>query len=189
MKTIQKITKTTLFIFLTTVLIVGCGKDDDNPKPTQPPTSDNELITTVKLTFVDTNGIEPTVIVRFRDPDGDGGNPPVQFDTIKLKANTVYNATLELFNESTSPVTNVSGEVFAEADEHLFCYTPAGVNLTIIRTDSDGVFELGLKTLWTTGNTSVGTTKVVLKHQPGVKDGTCSPGDTDVELDFVTVLQ
>lgn len=189
MKTIQKITKTTLFIFLTTVLIVGCGKDNNSPKPTKPPINEEELITTVKLTFVDTNNIEPTVIVMFRDPDGDGGNPPTQFDTIKLVANTVYRTSLELFNESTSPITNISEEVLAEADQHLFCYTPAGVNLNIIRTDSDGVFELGLKTLWTTGIASVGTTKVVLKHQPGVKDGTCTPGDTDIELDFITVLQ
>ena len=52
-----------------------------------------------------------------------------------------------------------------------------------------GTLEVGLATQWTVGIASVGTTQVVLKHQPGVKDGTCAPGDTDIELDFVTEIQ
>lgn len=90
---------------------------------------------------------------------------------------------------------NITQEVQAEADEHLFCYTPANVNLSIIRTDIEldygvgGTLEVGLATRWTTGNASIGTTQVVLKHQPSVKDGACAPGDTDVELNFVTEIQ
>jgi hypothetical protein len=191
MKTIQKITKASLFLFLAVALIVGCKKDDDAPKPSSstPPANEEELITTVKITFVDTAGVEPTVTVFFRDPDGDGGNAPTQFDTIRLAANTVYNATLEVFDESKNPVENITTEIQEEADEHIFCFTPTNVNLSIIRTDSDGTYEIGLASQWTVGNTSVGTTQVVLKHQPGVKDGTCAPGDTDVELNFVTEIQ
>lgn len=186
----NKITKTSLFFLLTTLLIIGCGKDDDGPKPTTtPPINEEELITTVKLTFVDTAGNQPTVEAWFRDPDGDGGNVPTQFDTIRLVANTVYNTTITLLDESKNPVEDITQEVEEEADEHLFCYTPNGINLTIIRTDTDGTFEVGITTQWATGNGSVGTTKVVLKHQPGVKDGTCAPGDTDVELDFITEIQ
>ena len=191
MKTIQKITKASLFIFLVAALMVGCKKDDDALKPSSsnPPTNEEELITTVKITFVDTAGVEPTVTVFFRDPDGDGGNAPTQFDTIRLAANTVYNATLEVFDESKNPVENITTEIVEEADEHIFCFTPTNVNLSIIRTDSDGTYEIGLASQWTTGTTSTGTTQVVLKHQPGVKDGTCAPGDTDVELNFVTEIQ
>ena len=191
MKTIQKITKASLYLFLAATLMVGCKKDKDSPKPNNPtpPANEEELITTVKITFVDTAGVEPTVSVFFRDPDGDGGNAPTQFDTIRLAANSVYNATLEVFDESKNPVENITTEIVQEADEHIFCFTPTNVNLNIIRTDSDGTYEVGLASQWIVGNTSVGTTQVVLKHQPGVKDGTCAPGDTDVELNFVTEIQ
>ena len=191
MKTIQKITKASLYLFLAAALMVGCKKDDDSPKPSSsnPPVNEEELITTVKITFVDTAGVEPPVTVFFRDPDGDGGNAPTQFDTIRLAANTVYNASLEVFDESKNPVENITTEIQEEADEHIFCFTPINVNLSIVRTDSDGTYEIGLASQWTTGTTSTGTTQVVLKHQPGVKDGTCTPGDTDVELNFVTEIQ
>jgi len=191
MQTIQKITKASLYLFLAATLMVGCKKDKDSPKPNNPtpPANEEELITTVKITFVDTAGVEPTVTVFFRDPDGDGGNAPTQFDTIRLAANSVYNATLEVFDESKNPVENITTEIVQEADEHIFCFTPTNVNLSIVRTDSDGTYEIGLASQWTVGITSIGTTQVVLKHQPGVKDGTCAPGDTDVELNFVTEIQ
>lgn len=191
MKTIQKITKASLFLFLAATFMVGCKKDDDAPKPSSstPPANEEELITTVKITFVDTAGVEPNVVVFFRDPDGDGGNAPTQFDTIRLAANSVYNANLEVLDESKNPVENITTEIQEEADEHIFCFTPTNVNLSIIRTDSDGTYEIGLASQWTVGNASIGTTQVVLKHQPGVKDGTCAPGDTDVELNFVTEIQ
>ena len=191
MQTIQKITKASLYLFLAATLMVGCKKDKDSPKPNNPtpPANEEELITTVKITFVDTAGVEPTVTVFFRDPDGDGGNAPTQFDTIRLAANSVYNATLEVFDESKNPVENITTEIVEEADEHIFCFTPTNVNLSIVRTDSDGTYEIGLASQWTVGITSIGTTQVVLKHQPGVKDGTYAPGDTDVELNFVTEIQ
>lgn len=199
MKTIQKITKASLFLFLAAALMVGCKKDDDAPKPTPGggggPINEEELITSVKITFEDTAGVEPTVVVWFRDPDGDGGNAPTQFDTIRLAANTVYNASIEILDESKNPVENITEEIEEEADEHLFCYTPANVNLSITRTDIEsdygvgGTLEVGLTTQWVTGNASVGTTEIVLKHQLGVKNGTCAPGDTDVELNFITEIQ
>jgi len=73
--------------------------------------------------------------------------------------------------------------------DHLFCFTPSGANVSITRTDSDGVYELGLQSQWITGAASDGTTQIVLKHQPGIKDGSCSPGETDIELNFNTKIQ
>ena len=65
----------------------------------------------------------------------------------------------------------------------------AGIDITIQRTDSDGNFEVGLQSLWETGTTGNGTVMIRLKHQPGVKDGTCAPGETDIELDFQTKVE
>ena len=141
------------------------------------------------ISFVDTAGIQPSVNYAFRDPDGDGGNTPTQHATIRLVANTYYNATVQILNESENPAEDVTIEIQDEDDEHLFCYTPSNTNVSIVRTDSDGTFEVGLTTFWSTGAAANGNTTVILKHQPGVKDGTCTPGDTDIEVTFVTEIQ
>ncbi|MDG1476290.1 MAG: type 1 periplasmic binding fold superfamily protein [Vicingaceae bacterium] len=181
-------------IALTTVM-VGCSKDDDTPEPattpsgTTTPPNEEELITSAILNFVDTAGVQPSVQVAFRDPDGDGGNAPTEHDTIRLVANTYYTATIQLLNESESPAEDITLEVQQEDDEHLFCYTPSNTNVAITRTDSDGTYEVGIATFWSTGASATGETTVTLKHQPDVKDGTCAPGDTDIEISFVTEIQ
>ena len=192
MKTIK--TYSILAVIALTIVMVGCSKDDDTPEPTPktttPPEHEEELITSVILSFVDTAGVQPSVEVAFRDPDGDGGNAPTEHDTVRLVANTYYTATIQLLNESESPAEDITVEVQDEDDEHIFCYTPtATTNLAITRTDSDGTYEVGITTLWSTGIAANGETTVALKHQPGVKDGTCTPGDTDVEVIFVTEIQ
>ena len=192
----MRITKTNIIIAviaLTTVM-VGCSKkDDDVPQPapngTTTPDHEEELITSAILSFVDTAGVQPSVEVAFRDPDGDGGNAPTEHDTIRLVANTYYTATIQLLNESESPAEDITVEVQDEDDEHLFCYTPSSTNVAITRTDSDGTYEVGIATFWSTGAAATGETVVTLKHQPGEKDGTCAPGDTDIEITFVTEIQ
>tara|TARA_B110000459_G_C16625337_1_gene504972 strand:+ start:8381 stop:8968 length:588 start_codon:yes stop_codon:yes gene_type:complete len=195
MKTISRMkTYSILAVIALTIGMVGCSKDDDVPEPvttgggTIPP-NEEELITSVILSFVDTAGIQPSVEYAFRDPDGDGGNVPTQHDTIRLVTNTYYNATIQLLNESVAPAEDITLEVQQEDDEHLFCYAPSNTNVVIDRTDSDGTYEVGIATFWSTGAIATGTTTVTLKHQPGVKDGTCAPGDTDVEITFVTEVQ
>lgn len=189
MKTIT--TYAILIITLFTLFLAGCKKDDDTPSPVDPtlPPNEEELITTLILSFVDTAGVQPSVQYAFRDPDGDGGNLPTEFDTIRLAANTYYSATVQLLNESVSPAEDITLEVQEEDDEHLFCYVPSNTNVSIDRTDSDGTFEVGITSSWNTGAVSNGTTTVTLKHQPGTKDGTCAPGETDVEITFVTEIQ
>lgn len=182
-----------LAIALMVIFAVGCKKDDDTPTPVDNHDDDHhheeELITSVILSFVDTAGVQPSVQYAFRDPDGDGGNAPTQHDTIRLVANTYYNATIQLLNESETPAEDITLEIQNEDDEHLFCYAPSNTNVSIVRTDSDGTYEVGITTFWSTGAAANGDTKVTLKHQPGVKDGTCAPGDTDVEVTFVTEVQ
>jgi hypothetical protein len=64
----------------------------------------------------------------------------------------------------------------------------ANINVTI--TDKDGNnLPVGLESLWTTGAASSGAINVVLRHQPGVKDGTETPGDTDIDVVFPVNIQ
>lgn len=174
---------------LSVALLGACKKDKNDPKvPIDP--NEEELITTVRLHFTDTAGVAPSSTFTFSDPDGPGGNAPTVFDEIILKANTVYRLEIELLDESKNPVEDITEEILAEADEHLFCFEVNGASITIVRTDTDGVYELGLESLWTVGAAGSGTVTVILKHQPdGLKDGSCDPGETDVELEFHVTVQ
>lgn len=178
-----------LFIVLLSSFILACNKDDANPE-NPPPANDGEVITTAILKFNDIAGILPDREFSFRDPDGEGGNPATQFDEIILQQSTQYECELILLNETLNPVDTISLEVLEEADEHLICYSVTGIPVDIIRTDSDGTFELGLKTLWTTpASAGTGHVRIVLKHQPGSKNGSCNPGDTDIDLTFNLIVE
>lgn len=180
--------KTLLFFALLAVAFSACEKDPKDPDDPQTPDNDGEVITTLKLVFtaIDANGSDFTAT--FRDSDGDGGNGPDIFDTIKLASNATYSVQIILLNETASPIDTISNEVAEENYDHLFCFTPAGANVTITRTDSDGKYEVGLESKWETGAASSGTVQVVLKHQPDIKTGSCDPGETDIDVLFPTVV-
>lgn len=182
----KKMNQIALLLMMT--VIVACKKDDVTPETPQP-TNDEELITSVKLTFIDENSVQDTVYTNFVDLDGPGGNAPSSFDTIRLVANTNYLVKIEFLDETKNPSVNITEEVLEEASEHIICYDPSNLNVTINRTDSDGTYELGLTSRWLVGASSTGNTIIRLKHQPGVKNGSCDPGETDVELNFQTIIQ
>lgn len=168
--------------------IISCKKDNnlpDVPPPSNPP----ELITNITLTFTDPLGVNPTVTAIFSDPDGPGGAAPVRFDTIKLVPSVTYNCSITLFDESKNPVKDLTPEVLDESKDHLFCFDVTTVDVGITRTDTDGTFEVGLASSWVAGVASSGSVKVTLKHQVGVKNGTCAPGETDLEVTFVTKIE
>jgi hypothetical protein len=199
-------------IFLSLAGVVSCKKDKktDNPSPVPPPPgNEQELITTFKVYLSDGND---TTVYLFKDPDGDGGIPAfygpgtntnsTQSDSvIVLLANKTYTATLFLLDESKTPGDTISNEVKKEADEHMFFFnqlnpsslpnasvTINGTNLSITYLDKDGAsspLPLGLSTKWTTGNVyGKAPLNIALKHQPGTKNGTYAPGDTDISVLF-----
>jgi len=179
----------TILTFITGHFLLSCKRDDDKPQKPQLPSNDMEVITTMTLTFTDISGMQPLTTATFRDPDGDGGNPPTEFDTIFLQHNTTYNTSIVLLDETKIPADTISNEVFDESADHLFCFTTSGTDIEIVRTDTDGIYEVGLQSEWAVGLAGNGTVQVTLRHQPGIKDGTCAPGETDVEVSFKTVIQ
>lgn len=170
-------------------LFTSCKKDDDDPKNPGDP-NESELITTVRINFTDSAGTAPDVSVVFRDLDGDGGNAPTRFDTIRLQPSTTYFTEILLLDESKLPSDTISNEVAEEAEDHIFFFLHSGVNIatTYLDQDSNGL-PLGLSTKWVTGASGSGTSRVTLKHQPGVKDGSQAPGETDIELTFRSEVQ
>ncbi|QNF35870.1 hypothetical protein HUW51_16845 [Adhaeribacter swui] len=168
-------------------MLMSCDKDDDDADA---PVNESELITTVTLTMREV-GTANTVTATFRDPDGEGGNAPTQFDEIVLKPNTVYNTTITLLDESKTPPADITEEIEEEEEDHQFFFTPtAGLNVSVAYDDGDdNNLPVGLETKITTGAPSTGSLKVTLKHQVGTKNNNIATGETDVELNFITKVQ
>ena len=156
----------------------------DKPKGPEPPDNETELITTVKLNFQDSMNTLPAFSVQWKDLDGVGGNNPT-IDTIRLQAQTGYTVNIDFLDESKYTAENITDEVRDEDDEHMICFEPDKTGMLFIqRKDSDGNFEVGLVSGWNALGVNTGGIRIYLKHQPGVKDGTCTPGETDVDVTF-----
>lgn len=151
--------------------------------------NEEELITTVLIVYTDTaTGLSDTAA--FRDADGPGGAAPTDHDTLVLRPDRTYRASLLLLDESHDGETgDITAEVREEGDDHQVFYVVSDAALTVAYDDEDGNgLPLGLETLQTTGAASTGDLTVILKHQPGIKNAssTVETGDTDVEITFVT---
>lgn len=178
--------------FLFTMFAASCGKD---PNPVdEPPINGNEeeTITTLRLTFTDSTNAGNTFSVTFSDPDGDGGNGPVAFDTIRLDSGKVYNVSTTVSDESKTPAVDLTSEVQTEANDHMLFYKPVGAGISISYQDQDTnnpPLPLGLSTKWRATTVGSGTVQVILKHQPGTKNGTETPGETDIDVTFQARVQ
>ena len=174
--------------------ITGCKKDED-VTVAPPIVNQEELITTMVLSFDGQAGATDKEL-RFTDADGDGGGAPV-FDLDTLQAGSNYNVSVFLLNATVNPVDTISNEVLAEGVDHQFFFQPAGANITIAYADTDANgAPIGLQTTMATGAASVGTLKVILRHEPnksgaGVSAGdiTNAGGETDIEVEFPLVIQ
>ena len=191
MKTIKlnlaaiNIKKISLIAF--TVLFLGACSKDDEPEPV----NEEEVITTMTVTLTPV-GDGAEIELKSKDLDGDGPNKPV-ITVDNLKANTVYNGSIELLNEAETPIENVTEEVEEESKDHQFFYTTTGSISSVISVDKDGDGNpLGLKFTLTTSDAGVATFKITLKHEPkkpneGIED---AGGETDIDQTFeLTVVE
>lgn len=173
----------------------SCYRDRNKvPQPQRP--DEVELISTMRLVFNTAATGDVTEAV-FRDPDGDGGAPPAEFDTIRLTSNTQYTMTIMLLDETKVPPDTVSDEVREKAEEHQFFFDVSGAEITFSYRDTDahGV-PVGLSAGIVSGAATKdknGKIKVVLKHQGDAKpdsgNGDPGVGETDIEVNFPVIIQ
>ena len=170
--------------FMFVLLLNGCKKEE---KVVSPPLPSNEFLTTVRL--VATNSANPadvqTVSVKGL-PD-----QPVDYSnaTLNLKKNSTYHVTVSFLDETTSPIGNITEDIYDRRNYHLICFTETGLNLTINKTDLDTnnpPLPIGLADDFITGDVSAGagSLNVQLRHQPNAKNGSCDPGSSDADVDF-----
>lgn len=181
-KTIKRVG---MLLVCMTFSFFSCKKKTNDPVNNPPSQNEEELITTVRLTFTDTTGSVPILNFEFQDIDGPGGMNPTKFDSIVLKKDIVYHLSIQFLNESVTPSENITSEIASEGVDHLLCFVSSinAVNITKADMD-DNNLAIGLHSFWKANNLGEGTLLLTLKHQPGIKTGDCSVGETDVELNF-----
>lgn len=183
-----------LILLSGTMVVSGCKKEKDDPAAPAPPVNEEEVITTVRLTFQSMNNVEQKQFT-YVDLDGDGGGAPVvEADT--LSADSIYAVTIQVLNESEDPAEDITAEILAEDEAHQFFFQPNGANLNVAYADADANgAPVGVATMWTVGAVSNGTITVTLRHEPdkgapGVAGGdiTNAGGDTDIEVTFPVII-
>jgi hypothetical protein len=170
-----------IFAFaIVSISLNACKKDD------LPEVEEEELITTISLTFTNTTNASDVRTIPWRDLDGPGGNAPV-ISPLSLRANSIYNvAVSSVLNETETPAGDIRAEIVSEKDDHLFVYKVASANIAFSNFDLDSRnLAVGLTARATTTAVSTGGTfTIVLRHQPGIKTGLEAPGSTDLEAVF-----
>ena len=171
-----------IFGFLAT--IQSCKPDDHKHD------HEHDAPTKVQLIFVESLTNTAVGTYTWEDADGIGGNPPSIIDTIKLAAAKSYKVNVMLYAKLEGVLDNITSEIVAQKNDHLFVFKNSSANVTVAITDKDANnLAVGLESLWTTGAASNGSINIVLRHQPGVKDGTETPGDTDIDIVYPVIIQ
>ncbi|MCB0663978.1 MAG: hypothetical protein KDC24_14625 [Saprospiraceae bacterium] len=148
-------------------------KKDDGPGPDE----GQELITSLLLHFENAG---TTSTFAWRDLDGIGGIAAT-IDTIVLAPNTTYALTLEVLDESKTPVENITEEIEEEDEDHLFLFQDDNnvLSITTIDTDANGD-PVGLENTVVT-SAGTGNLTISLKHQSD-KANPNNTGETDIEV-------
>lgn len=183
----KKNLRLTLFAAAVSLAFAACKKE----KTETPTENANEEITTVKLTFTNAANAAEKVVATWKDLTG---NPVI--DKVVLKANTTYNLSTELFDERKNPADTITHEIEEEGDEHrlfhLF-FSKANANVqdslstvaavTPLDKDANNL-PVGLEVSVATKGAFTGYLRMVVRHQPGNKNGSYGPGSTDVLTEF-----
>lgn len=185
----KKTTLVLLSAILSMTFFTGCDPevpDIDN---------EEEVITTLRYTLTPNNG-DSAVVFSFQDLDGDGGNAPVISEGV-LDSNTAYIGSLELLNETETPIGDIGEEVLEEGTDHQLFFSTTLNGLTISYDDMDTEGKpIGLATNVTTTAAGNGTLTITLRHEPikdaaGVSNGDIAnaDGETDIEVTFNVIVQ
>lgn len=186
-----RMTATALFVTGISVLS-ACRKNTVTaPKP-----DEQELITALKVRL-SRDGAAP-VWFTYSVRNGFTGNAEaVRIDTIRLSAHARYDAAIFLYDESANPVKDVTGEIIAEKNKHLFYHESSGSDsakkIKVSNLDADGNGEpFGRTSTWETGASGSSTMRIILIHGPRRKNGgnpAAIAGATDADAQFPVVTE
>ncbi len=181
-----------IFGLITLVSLGACKKHDDHDHDDNHD-HENELITSVKLHFIDSI-TNDTFSFAWRQPAGPG--TAISIDTIKLVPGKAYTGLVEFWDESKNPIENITEEIKSAANEHRVVYTSTTTRIQTAITDVDSnipPIELGLKFSAITNATGseTGIYQVVLRHytSSSPKTGGLQNGSSDADVSFPIVIK
>lgn len=188
MISLKKFSGILLLVTITGLLfwLNSCAPDD--PFILDPDAKTKDTATTLSLKF--TNIADNTISYGSGyDPDGSGPKPVSIVNTITLKTNSEYLIDLEYLDD-TDPFKprNLNDTVVKYKTDYIICGTTT-TSGTIIPTDNDGTFPLGLQHRIKTFSSSTGVLSFVLRYQKGIKDGGCTAGTVMLALNFPLKIQ
>ncbi len=164
------------------ICVISCKRQANN----QAPVEENELITTVKFTFVDSLTSD-TLRFKWTQPGGPG--TLITADTMELITDRIYIVSVTIFDESKTPIFNVSDEIKTLQNEHRFFYTSTTGRLNTQITDFDTQnppMELGLKfkAITSANGPETGNFRAMLRHYTAAspKTGGASAGTADIDV-------
>jgi hypothetical protein len=165
----------------------SCDKKETSVAPPQP---DTEVITTMQLRAVNTADPTDTLTAQWVQLDPTGATAPnLSNDTMRFRAGSEYSVEVKVLDT----LTDLTPEIRSKGNFHLVCFTTsAGVNLTTLATDQDTntpKLPIGLSQKFTTGAACAGKINGTLRHQPGIKNGSCTVGETDLSADFYVIVR
>lgn len=187
--------KSILLLAAITTAFVACKKEDKDQD--EHIHAEGELITTVVLTTTDEQGNETSF--EFSDLDGIGGNAPT-IDTIRiLKGNHTVSLAFyddshighdhEEHGEEEEHGEDITAEILEEMNDHLICFTSdSTLEVSITDTDDNGL-PIGINSNWHTLGLGTSSINIQLKHQPGIKNGDCALGETDIDVTFPLIIE
>lgn len=185
--------KSFIILLATTGVLLAwssCKKSEQN---VQAPVPDNEVITTVQLSAVNTTDPTDTPTAKWvKLNPADTSAPDLTHARLLLRPNATYNVQVKFLDETKSPADDITAEVKDRANYHLVCFSPAsGLNLQISAADSDThtpPLPVGLSNVFRTTTISTGNLNVELHHQPTLKTGDCSLGSIDADVNFTVTV-
>jgi hypothetical protein len=171
--------------------ISSCGINDHDHDHDQ----DHDYATTVIVTLVNQSNTADTIKAVWKDLDGPGGAAPSIIDTISLKSDITYVGSIELYNESKTPKTDITQEVKSDDYEHQFFYTPSTGIASLLEwsiTDKDRnnlpvglTFQVKTKT----GAGNKGAVNIVLSHYDSMtKNGTSKSLESDIDIEYPVII-
>ncbi len=165
-------------------VFAGCSDDPES-------TNEEEVVTTFIVTLDPIVEEVNTVTLSWDDTNLDAVVDDTELSVSgDLVAGTAYAATIQILNKSADPEIIITEEIREEAEDHIFCFTVTGANISISNRDEDKHgLPLGITSTWTATSASAGTVNITLRHQPGVKTGDCpGAGDTDASITFAVTV-
>lgn len=178
--------------FTALIAFSACKKEKNDVIIEEPHSHEEELITTVRLVVTNSSGFNKTF--NYKIDNGFNSAEPATplIDEVMLSPNTHYDVAVQVWNESETPVEDVTEEVKEESHHHLFLFESAPA------TGAGSIeFENGSKDDegqpfnqmigFHTGDAGHGSLTVTLKHEPTDKSAStpaAAGGETDAQAIF-----